>query len=229
MSDPEIDAIRAILTSRPRPSGLAERRDRLDGLGRNYPTRRGHPARAGDRQRRAGRMVDRADGGPRPRDPVPARRRLHFGLDREPPATRDRDRARCRRAHPRARLSPRAGASVSRGAGGYRLRLSLPAGAGDRAASHRGRRRQRRRRAHHRADGRGARARTAAAVMRLVHLAVGRSRERRRHHGDQGGGRSADPEALSHGAGEGLSRRRVRRARRSPRRCSPTSRACRRS
>jgi epsilon-lactone hydrolase len=38
MSDPEIDAIRAILTSRPRPSDLAERRDRLDGLGRNYPT-----------------------------------------------------------------------------------------------------------------------------------------------------------------------------------------------
>jgi epsilon-lactone hydrolase len=37
MSDPEIDAIRAILTSRPRPSDLAERRDRLDGLGRNYP------------------------------------------------------------------------------------------------------------------------------------------------------------------------------------------------
>jgi monoterpene epsilon-lactone hydrolase len=38
MSDPEIDAIRAILTSRPRPADLAERRDRLDGLGRNYPT-----------------------------------------------------------------------------------------------------------------------------------------------------------------------------------------------
>ena len=38
MSDPEIDAIRTVLTSRPRPSGLAERRDRLDGLGRNYPT-----------------------------------------------------------------------------------------------------------------------------------------------------------------------------------------------
>ncbi len=38
MSDPEIDAIRAMLTSRPRPSGLAERRDRLDGLGRSYPT-----------------------------------------------------------------------------------------------------------------------------------------------------------------------------------------------
>jgi acetyl esterase/lipase len=39
MSDPEIDAIRAILTLRPRPSDLEERRDRLDGLGRNYPTR----------------------------------------------------------------------------------------------------------------------------------------------------------------------------------------------
>jgi monoterpene epsilon-lactone hydrolase len=38
MSDPEIDAIRTVLISRPRPSGLAERRDRLDGLGRSYPT-----------------------------------------------------------------------------------------------------------------------------------------------------------------------------------------------
>ena len=36
MSDPEIDAIRAILAARPRPSGLAERRERLDSLGRHY-------------------------------------------------------------------------------------------------------------------------------------------------------------------------------------------------
>ena len=36
MADPEIDAIRAILTSRPRPSGLAERRQRLDALGTRY-------------------------------------------------------------------------------------------------------------------------------------------------------------------------------------------------
>ena len=57
---------------------------------------------------------------------------------------------------------------------GYRY----PAGAGDRAAPHRGRRRQRRRRADHRADGRGARARAAAAGMRLVHLAMGRPCER---------------------------------------------------
>ena len=37
MSDPEIDAIRAILAASPRPSGLAERRERLDNLGRHYP------------------------------------------------------------------------------------------------------------------------------------------------------------------------------------------------
>jgi epsilon-lactone hydrolase len=36
MSDPDIDAIRAILTARPRPSGLAERRERLDALGTHY-------------------------------------------------------------------------------------------------------------------------------------------------------------------------------------------------
>src|ERR1700729_3946981 len=38
MPDPEIDAIRAILAASPRPSGLAERRARLDGLGRHYRT-----------------------------------------------------------------------------------------------------------------------------------------------------------------------------------------------
>src|SRR5450631_1699197 len=36
MSDPEIEAIRAILAAKPRPSGLAERRERLDDLGRHY-------------------------------------------------------------------------------------------------------------------------------------------------------------------------------------------------
>ena len=36
MSDPEIDAIRAILGASPRPSGLAERRERLDSLGTHY-------------------------------------------------------------------------------------------------------------------------------------------------------------------------------------------------
>jgi acetyl esterase/lipase len=36
MSDPEIDAIRAILAASPRPSGLAERRERLDNLGKHY-------------------------------------------------------------------------------------------------------------------------------------------------------------------------------------------------
>ena len=36
MSNPEIDAIRALLQSRPRPTDLAERRQRLDGLGAGY-------------------------------------------------------------------------------------------------------------------------------------------------------------------------------------------------
>lgn len=38
MSDPEIESIRAILAAKPRPSGLAERRERLDALGKNYGT-----------------------------------------------------------------------------------------------------------------------------------------------------------------------------------------------
>jgi monoterpene epsilon-lactone hydrolase len=37
MSDPEIEAIRKMLSSQPRPSGLAERRERLDSLGKRYP------------------------------------------------------------------------------------------------------------------------------------------------------------------------------------------------
>jgi epsilon-lactone hydrolase len=37
MSDPEIDAVRAMLASRPRPADLRERRRRLDDLGAQYP------------------------------------------------------------------------------------------------------------------------------------------------------------------------------------------------
>ena len=36
MPDPEIDVIRALLSSRPRPSDLSERRERLDALGAQY-------------------------------------------------------------------------------------------------------------------------------------------------------------------------------------------------
>lgn len=36
MSNPEVDAIREILRSRPRPAGLAERRERLDALGAGF-------------------------------------------------------------------------------------------------------------------------------------------------------------------------------------------------
>jgi epsilon-lactone hydrolase len=37
MPDAEIDAIRALLASRPRPASLGERRERLDWLGRQFP------------------------------------------------------------------------------------------------------------------------------------------------------------------------------------------------
>jgi acetyl esterase/lipase len=37
MADAEIDAIRRMLATRPRPADLAERRQRLDGLGAQYP------------------------------------------------------------------------------------------------------------------------------------------------------------------------------------------------
>ncbi len=38
MSEKEIAVLRALLTSRPRPAGVAERRARLDALGNAYPT-----------------------------------------------------------------------------------------------------------------------------------------------------------------------------------------------
>ena len=38
MSENEIAALRALLTSRPRPTSVAERRERLDALGSAYPT-----------------------------------------------------------------------------------------------------------------------------------------------------------------------------------------------
>jgi monoterpene epsilon-lactone hydrolase len=36
MADPEIDVVRKILASHPRPTNLAERRKRLDALGAQY-------------------------------------------------------------------------------------------------------------------------------------------------------------------------------------------------
>src|ERR1700761_4533990 len=36
MADPQIEIVRTLLASRPRPAGLAERRERLDALGSRY-------------------------------------------------------------------------------------------------------------------------------------------------------------------------------------------------
>ena len=207
MSDPEIDAIRAILAASPRPSGLAERRERLDDLGKHYRTPAEFRLEPVDANGVAGGMVHLAGSRSFARDPVPARRRIHLGIDRKSPAAGDRHRTRRGRTHARARLSPGAGASIPRCGGGCDFRLSLPARTGPRPRPHRDRRRQRRRRSYHRIDGCSARQRAAAAVMRLVHLAMGRSREYGGDDVDQGGGRSADPEALSHGARQQLSRR----------------------
>ena len=37
MSHSEIDAVRELLRSKPRPAGFAERRERLDAIGSTYP------------------------------------------------------------------------------------------------------------------------------------------------------------------------------------------------
>ena len=56
MSDPEIEALRAVLAARPRPPGVAERRERLDALGNAYRAGGGCSSRAGERRRRAREM-----------------------------------------------------------------------------------------------------------------------------------------------------------------------------
>ena len=56
----EIDAIRALLGSKPRPVGWAERRQRLDEVGSTWPVADDVKMRGGRLRRRAGRMVARA-------------------------------------------------------------------------------------------------------------------------------------------------------------------------
>jgi acetyl esterase/lipase len=48
MTSTEIDAVRALLSSRPRPVGWAERRDRLDAVGQAYPVATDIALEAGD-------------------------------------------------------------------------------------------------------------------------------------------------------------------------------------
>jgi hypothetical protein len=57
MDGSEIDAVRALLNSKPRPVGWVQRRERLDEVGSIWPAAE---SRLGRSRRCAWRMVDRA-------------------------------------------------------------------------------------------------------------------------------------------------------------------------
>ena len=113
MPQSEIDAIRALLSAKPRPVGWAERRaaHRRGRLGLAGGRRR--EARAGRPRWRPRRVVDRAGQRRFARAAVFPWRRLLLGLDRQPSPPGDRGRPRRRHPHARGRLSARARASLS--------------------------------------------------------------------------------------------------------------------
>jgi epsilon-lactone hydrolase len=59
MDQSEIDAVRTLLSSKPRPVGWPERRARLDEVGTYWPVAEDAKLDEADLRRGAGRMVDR--------------------------------------------------------------------------------------------------------------------------------------------------------------------------
>src|SRR6516164_803706 len=82
MADAEIDAVREILASTPRPAGLAECRERLDALGSRYPLPADPASRAGGRERGRRGVDPDPEGRGFARNSVFARRRLCFRIAR---------------------------------------------------------------------------------------------------------------------------------------------------
>ena len=121
--------------SRPgRPTGAAERRQRLDDSAARSVSR---STRDWSRSTSAAcRPSGPRHPMPMPRAPsVPARRRLHGGLDRQPPLCRRRDRPRRAGPHPRPRLPARTRTSLSRATRGHPRGMALPADQGFAAGS----------------------------------------------------------------------------------------------
>src|SRR5437870_5673274 len=110
----EIDAVRALLSAKPRPAGWLERRKRLDEVGAVWPVAddvefsevdaNGVPRRIFHRSRQ--RCVACA--------PVFSRRRLLFWFNPEPSSSGDRSGPGGENADTRCRVSARARASLSR-------------------------------------------------------------------------------------------------------------------
>ena len=154
MSRQEIDAIRALLTSKPRPVSWSERRERIDEIGATWPV-------ADDVRLEE---VD-VDGVPGEWSIVPgsdAARVLMFfhggGYCSGSIVSHRRMVTEAGRAARTRTLAVR-----------YRLAPEHPARAGHRRARHRGRRRQCRRKSHPHVDQPAARSGRGAAVLRLRH------------------------------------------------------------
>jgi hypothetical protein len=140
MDQSEIEAVKALLTSKPRPAGWVERRQRLDEMGSVWPVAddikfepvdvEGVPgewsiAPGSD----ASRILLFFHGGGYCSGSILSHRR-----DRGGPGSPD--------SHPRGGVSPRAGAPVSCGLGGRSDGMALRAKAGRYGATHCSRRRQ---------------------------------------------------------------------------------------
>ena len=227
MSDPEIEALRAVLAARPRPPGVAERRERLDALG-NYtidPAIRLEPVQI-DQIEAEWATAPGAD--PTPRHPLYPWRRLYLRLAPQPSRAGDGGRPGGGRPGADPGLSPGAGGSLPRRGGGCRRRLSLHAGPGPLAEPHRI--------AGDSAGGGLTMALMIAPATRGLPLpACGwcispwvDMEAQQRQHGDQGRDRSDHPEARRAGDGRPISAGPIR-ARRWPPRSMPIFAACRRS
>ena len=200
----EIDAIRALLTAKPRPVGWSERRARIDEIGSTWPV-------ADDVKLEA---VDL--GG------VPGEWSIVPGSDAARVLLFFHGGGYCSGSivsHRRMVTEAGRAAGVRTLAVDYRLAPEHPYPAahedamkawrflrkqGIEARAHRGRRRQRRRQPHHHADQPAARGGRGAAGLRLAGLALDRPDDVGRLARSEGSYRSAHPQALSRGAGERL-------------------------
>ena len=114
MAQSEIDAVRALLRSKPRPVGWPARRKRLDEVGTVWPVADDVEFTAVDVNGIAGRIFRGSRQRSFSRPDVFSRRRLLFRFNRESSSLGYRSGPGGENADTCCRLSARAGASVSR-------------------------------------------------------------------------------------------------------------------
>ena len=137
MGHSEIDDVRALLSSKPRPVGWQQRRQRIEEVGSAWPAADDIKLEPVDIGGIAGGVVDRTRQRGFARAALPAWRRLCLRLHHQPPADGGGGRAAGGGAHAGARLPVGTGTPLPRRAGGCRRRLPASAGrpASRRAAS----------------------------------------------------------------------------------------------